>query len=310
MRLPLHIALASAASSVLYSTAVLFPPVATPLLVVVPLPALLLATTAPPLSGSAWLATTTATLCVLLGGVPSLAFALILGLPALALTTGLKRRWSIERTVLAGVAAWCAGVLALALLTYGDVSTVLASAREQLSHGVDLALSTYGSLGGRDGMLTAVEAERQKLISGLIDILPAVVVLTGGLVALTNVVCVRSWGTYAPGVNLRLWRTPEGLIWLLIASGFGAFVPLHAVSQLAGNLFLIVLGCYFCQGLAIVSYYLERFHLPRGVRVAGYALIAVQHIVAAIVLALGVFDLWGNFRRLSAEGVELPTDSE
>ena len=46
--------------------------------------------------------------------------------------------------------------------------------------------------------------------------------------------------------------------------------------------------------------YLDRFRLPRGIRIASYVLIAVQHVATAIVLALGIFDLWGNFRRSTA----------
>jgi hypothetical protein len=84
------------------------------------------------------------------------------------------------------------------------------------------------------------------------------------------------------------------------------FLPWVLLALLARNIFVVLLGGYFCQGLAIVSYFLERLRLPRGVRVAGYVLIAVQHIVAGIVLALGVFDLWGNFRGLSAGSARYP----
>ncbi len=83
------------------------------------------------------------------------------------------------------------------------------------------------------------------------------------------------------------------------------FLPWRPIDILARNFFLVLLGCYFCQGLAIVSYFLERLRLPRGVRVAGYLLIAVQHVVAGMVLVLGVFDLWGNFRRLSTGSADM-----
>jgi hypothetical protein len=32
--------------------------------------------------------------------------------------------------------------------------------------------------------------------------------------------------------------------------------------------------------------------------VGTYLLIAIQQLLAAVVLALGIFDLWGDFRRL------------
>jgi uncharacterized protein YybS (DUF2232 family) len=98
-----------------------------------------------------------------------------------------------------------------------------------------------------------------------------------------------------------LWRAPDALIWVLIATGFAMFVPLGLFTLVARNVFLVLLGCYFCQGLAIVSYYLARFRLPRAVRIASYALIAIHQVLTATVLALGVFDFWANFRRGPAD---------
>ena len=73
---------------------------------------------------------------------------------------------------------------------------------------------------------------------------------------LANLVLLRSWTGIAGNVNLRLWRTPDALIWALIVAGFAMFLPLHAAALAARNLFVVLLGCYFGQGLAIVSYYL------------------------------------------------------
>jgi len=312
MPVVVRIAVASTLSSGLYAAAVLFGPVATPLLLVVPLPGLVLATRIPAINCVLWFVLSAVIVEVGLGAHAVPAFALVLGLPALMLVLGLSRTWSVERTVAAGVAAWTAGIGCVALLAYGHVAAVIAAARQQLAHGVEVALSTYGSIGVSESVLAAMEAEREVLINGLLEILPALVVLTGALTILVNLVLARRWIDDGAQVNLRLWRTPDALIWVLIATGFGMFAPLAALAPLARNLFLVVLGCYFCQGLAIVSYYLDRFRLPRGLRVASYLLIAVQHIVAAMVLALGVFDLWGNFRRLSTGPADIPfhTDGE
>jgi len=247
-----------------------------------------------------------------LGSPAAPGFVLPFGLPVLALAGGIRRAWPFEGTLLAGVAAWCIGIASLALLAYGDLATVIATAREQVTHSVELALSTYGSLGVSESTVTAMAAERDMLVNGLVEILPALVVLSGALIVVVNFMMLRSWTGVARDVNLRLWRTPDSLIWALIATGFAIFFPADPVALVARNLFLVLLGCYFCQGLAIVSFYLERLHLPRGIRIAGYVLIALQHIVAAMVLALGVFDLWGNFRRLNAGPADLsfPSDGE
>src|SRR5262249_22830391 len=140
-------ALAVAVSSALYALALSFAPTATPLAVLVPLPALVLAVHSPGGADFLWLLSSTATVGCLLGWDAAAGFVLPFGLPALALAAGLRRRWSFERTVLAGVVTWSAGILSLLCLSYGTFAGVVAAAREQLAHSVELALTTYGSLG-------------------------------------------------------------------------------------------------------------------------------------------------------------------
>jgi uncharacterized protein YybS (DUF2232 family) len=307
----MRVALAAAVSAGLYTVGVTLTPYAGPLLLTVPLAGLILAERAPSECGL-WLLLTTGVVSLGLGSAAAASFVLLFGVPACAVAVGLRRRWSIERTVLAGMAAWSASVASMALLAYGDLTTLIAAARQQLAHGFDVTVSTYGSFGVPEDTLAAATAEREVLVTGLLEVLPALVVLCGALMVIANVVLLRNWTSRLHDVDLRLWRTPEPLIWALIGTGFGMFLPWRPLGLLARNVFLVLLGGYFCQGLAIVSYFLERLRLPRGVRVAGYLLIAIQHIIAGIVLALGIFDLWGNFRRMNAgsPNMQIPTDSD
>ncbi|MFI5395877.1 MAG: DUF2232 domain-containing protein [Candidatus Binatia bacterium] len=295
----------------MYVAGIYFAPLGSPLLFLVPLPGLVLATDAPA-ACVLWLLLTEGTVSFVLGAGAAASLLLLFGLPACSMALGFRRGWALERSVLAGMIGWAVGVLCSTFLAYGDLTTLTDMVRQQLAHGVDLALSTYGSVGVPDSSLATIKAERDLVVTGLLEVLPALVMLCGGLMVIANLVLLRRWTDTVHDVDLRLWRTPDALIWALIAAGFSMFVPVYPVALAARNLFIILLGCYFCQGLAIVSYFLERFRLPRGIRVAGYLLIAVQHIVAGIVLALGVFDLWGNFRRLSVgpADMQIPGDGE
>jgi hypothetical protein len=249
---------------------------------------------------------TTGVLTAGLGADATLGFILPFGIPALVLATGIRRFWPFEHTVVAGIAAWAVGVVSLALLAFGNLVDTVVMVRQQLTNSIDLALKTYESMGAPESTLATIAAQRDMMVTGLVETLPALVVLSGAFTVIVNLILLRSWTETANRVNLRLWRTPDVLIWVLIVAGFGMFAPLPLLALAASNLLIVVLGCYFCQGLAIVSYYLERFRLPRGLRIAGYLLIAVQHIVAAMVLMLGVFDLWGNFRRLNMGPADVP----
>lgn len=308
----LRLALAVTASTALYATAVAGAPLATPLMLLVALPGLIVATGGPVSECGLWLLLTGGGVTSVLGADATPGFVLPFGIPAVVMAAAVRRFWPFERTVVAGVLAWGIGVLGLALLAFGNLADTIAAVRQQLTNSIDLALSTYSSMGANEGALATLAAERDSVVTALVETLPALIVLTGALTTIVNLIMLRSWTNLPDGGNLRLWRTPDSLIWALILTGFGMFVPVPAVALLARNLFIVVLGCYFCQGLAIVSYYLERFRLPRGLRVAGYVLIAIQHVVAAMVLVLGVFDLWGNFRRLNVGPADVPfhTDGE
>jgi uncharacterized protein YybS (DUF2232 family) len=306
------LSVAVAVSSGLYAAGVALAPSSAPLLALVPLPGLVLSTRGTGILCVLWCALTVGVVTALLGAGAAPGFLLLSAFPALVIGTGIRRLWSLEATILGGLFTWCLGMAVLALSAYHDLSTLNAAVRPQLEASVNLALSTYGSIGASEATLAVMQAERDALVNGLLEILPAVTVLMGALTFILNLLLLRSWTDATRGVNLRLWRTPDVLIWVLIVTGFGMFAPLPELAVVAKNLLLLVLACYFCQGLAIVSYYLDRFRLPRGIRVVGYVFIAVQHVVAALVLALGVFDLWGNFRRLSAgpADIQLHPDGE
>jgi uncharacterized protein YybS (DUF2232 family) len=102
--------------------------------------------------------------------------------------------------------------------------------------------------------------------------------------------------------HLREWKAPEPLVWGLIASGFVLFLPgvgLLRVSAL--NLLLVIGAFYFAQGLAVIAYFFNKNNVPRFLRGLTYVLIIFQQIFTLLVVGLGLFDLWGDFRRLGKD---------
>jgi uncharacterized protein YybS (DUF2232 family) len=294
-----RLSLAVASSAIAYGAALAVPALAAPLLLLAPLPGMLVGVSGSVGATATWGVLASVVVSLVLGGPVALGFLLPIALPALAVALAVRLRWSFDRAVLAGLVVWCLGVLCLLVKAYGDVDALLAAAREQLGASFDLALATSQSMGAPDSTIAVMEADKANLVSSLLELLPAFVLLTGGVFVVVNVLLLRSWAGVYGHVNLRLWRAPDALIWLLIAAGFAMFVPIPLLSLAARNVFIAVLGCYFCQGLAIVSYYLARFRLPRALRIASFALIAIHQVFAATVLALGIFDFWANFRRPS-----------
>jgi uncharacterized protein YybS (DUF2232 family) len=283
----------------LYVTALVGAPVSAVLLPFVPLPGLLLGGRHGPRALLACVGLSTVLAALLLGGDAAATYLLALGAPTLAATEALRRSWSIERTVLLGATAWSAAIVVLLLASYGSPEQVVESLRIRLAEAFDLGIAATGRLGLEEEAVSDLIAGREPMVASVLSILPGAVALAGAFTMLVNVLIARSLQPWLRTVDLSTWSAPAGLIWVFIAAGFAMFVPLPWIDTCGRNVFLLLVGCYFCQGLAIVSYYLRRFRMGRGLRIATYALVATQQIVALGVVILGVFDLWVDFRRLS-----------
>jgi uncharacterized protein YybS (DUF2232 family) len=161
--------------------------------------------------------------------------------------------------------------------------------------------SFYRAL-GVDATLAA--GTRSDIVDTVVQLLPALLALMGALMVLLNLAAFWRWGGkqqligYALFGDLARWSAPEWLIWPLLASGFGWFVPLQPIATIALDCFVCILGVYFCQGLAIMAFYFKQLKMPAAARGLIYLITLVQPVLSAMVGAAGVFDLWVDFRRL------------
>jgi uncharacterized protein YybS (DUF2232 family) len=55
---------------------------------------------------------------------------------------------------------------------------------------------------------------------------------------------------------------------------------------------------YFFQGIAIVSFLFQKKSAPFALRSFFYILIAIQPLFMLLVIGVGLFDTWFNFRKL------------
>jgi uncharacterized protein YybS (DUF2232 family) len=137
----------------------------------------------------------------------------------------------------------------------------------------------------------------------LIRIIPAIIVASTFFVSWTNLLVakpiLKSRGIFYPSFgSLKLWKAPEFLVWGIIGCSLLLLLPDKTFKFLGLNGLLILLTIYFFQGIAIVSFYFEKKRFPRMLRVFLYSLIALQQVVLIVIIGLGLFDMWINFRKL------------
>jgi len=242
------------------------------------------------------------------GGFPAAtAYAASFGLAAAVICQMLERRQRFELIVVYTTAAMLlAGTLA-ALVIVGAPATLAQALHNQLMSGVERGQRFYKALG-----VDSVLAPETRLyaVDVIMRLTPALLTLLAALTVLLNLgIFWRLSGKqqrlgYTLFGDLVRWAAPEWLVWPLLASGFGLFIPLRPLTTIALNCFLCVAAVYFCQGLAIMAFYFKQLGMPALARGLVYFVTIVQPVLTAIVCAGGIFDLWIDFRRLKPRSPE------
>jgi uncharacterized protein YybS (DUF2232 family) len=295
--------LALAARLLLFIAGIVIPAAGFVLLPLVPQPILSLGVR----QGNGWAVWVLVTACVLLAVIAGKELVYIYGI--FAVTAGLLfallgRVRAIELLVaaVAGVVFTVAGMLLVSL--FGSWAAMMGELRESLKQHMTSALSAYERLGLSEEGVEVLREQIPRIAETLFQLLPALFFLSLVFVVLINVLflCRRfpeRRGEWLANANLREWKGPEPLVWGLIACGFALFVPgLEFLHILALNVLLIIAACYFAQGIAIIAFFFHKNKVPRFLRGVTYVLIIFQQILTLLVVGLGLFDLWGDFRRL------------
>ncbi|MHC1725102.1 MAG: YybS family protein [Syntrophobacteraceae bacterium] len=233
----------------------------------------------------------------------SLSIPYFLGLLAMGVVLGhgIKSEWPVEKVVGLStlVMVLMSGLLLLA--AFVESGGELVRLLEQ-----DLKNTITGTF----KQLGTPSAERQELETALLDIVPLMVrVIPGVLVASTlavswlNLLVSRRYCRAAAVESclrekLALWKAPEPMVWFVIGAGLMLLLPVDGLWLLGLNILIVLGGIYFLHGLAIVSFYFEKWKLPFLARGLIYALLFLQQFAAIATAVLGLFDIWFDFRKL------------
>lgn len=244
---------------------------------------------------------------LLLGGISiDILFFFELLLLGFVLSELLELELSIEKTMIYA----CGAVVVtgmVCLLFYSNIANkgIYALVSEYVDENLKLTLSLYDNMGIKQENIQMISNSLESIKYVLIRIIPAIVVASTLFVSWTNLLLAKPLFKhqnlfYPDFGSLKLWKAPELLVWGIISFGLLLLFPYKPVKVLGLNGLLILITVYFFQGIAIVSFYFEKKNLPRLLRFFLYSLIAVQQIVLLVVIGIGFFDMWLNFRKLES----------
>jgi uncharacterized protein YybS (DUF2232 family) len=246
---------------------------------------------------------------IALGAGPAAAgaYLLTLGLATIVMVYLIERRRPFETIVLCSAAAMLIAGVAVALAFFGSPAALAEALRHDLTIAMTRGEKFYKSV----GIDSAIPPEmRATIVEATLRLSPALATLTAAFTVLLNLgVFWRISGRqqrlgYMLFEDLARWSSPDWLIWVLLTTGFGLFIPVDALSTIALDLFVCVAAVYFCQGLAIMAFYFKVLAMPPLARGLIYFVTIVQPVLAALVCAVGIFDFWIDFRRLKPPSQE------
>ena len=138
----------------------------------------------------------------------------------------------------------------------------------------------------------------------ILKVYPALLIIGTGLTVWVNAVISRplfrrgnlEYPDFGP---MDRWQAPEHMVWGLIASGFALFLTTGGIKLLAVNAIIVMGVIYLFQGISILMFFLNKYHISIWIRFGVYLLVIFQQIFLLALTLGGVFDQWIDFRKIN-----------
>ncbi|MDD9304276.1 MAG: DUF2232 domain-containing protein [Desulfobacter sp.] len=210
----------------------------------------------------------------------------------------IERHLDIQRTMIFTVILVAgAAFTAFALYTGLQGKTMGGVLSDYLTRYFSMTAEIYSGMGIEQDQI-------QQLNSAFMVILPGMFMVSYMTTIWLNLLIIRTL-LQRKGITLKSiehlnhCRTPDVLVWVVIGLGLALMLPVDALKMISINSLIVLMLVYFFQGIAVVSFFFQKKKTPMALKVFCYSLIAVQLYVLIMVIGLGFFDNWINFRKIA-----------
>ena len=237
------------------------------------------------------------------GAPANISVLIMIGFTGVMLSETLKRRYSVEKTfALASLTLFFCGV---GFVLYYALQAGVAPWRmvEMYIEGIIKEnLKLYAQMNISEDQINMIRENTMEITRFFTDIFPALTLSGAILTVWLNVLAGRSLlrrhtGEFPDFGDLALWKAPEKLVWLLIVSGSMTLAPIDILDTVGINILIVCCLIYLFQGLAIAGFFFRHKQVPVIFRWLFYMLIVVQQYMVILVIAVGLFDIWIDFRK-------------
>jgi len=170
----------------------------------------------------------------------------------------------------------------------------------EINASITQAIGIYQKAGVKGDELDLLKQSMTRAAELVVKIYPALATLFLIAMSCCNLALIKRFAVKL-GIDqqfgeFREFKNPEFLVWLLIIAGFAMVAGNPIITIPALNVVIIVTALYFLQGLAVIITIINRQVLARILRMMLFLMMLIQPYLAALIAALGIFDLWGDFR--------------
>lgn len=194
------------------------------------------------------------------------------------------------------------------LLSLGSEISAYGQLVLSLDDGINEALNYYRQSNDVSGdTLVMLEATLHRMKVIIPMIMPSVLgsfilFITWLTMVLGNMLLLKTSGN-APWINCRYWKLPEKVIWVVIAAGIFALLPIDFLRPIGINSLVLLSIVYCFQGMSIAIFFMHKWKMPLLLRSFFYIMLIFQSFGTLILLICGIADIWFDFRKLKQETV-------
>ncbi len=224
-----------------------------------------------------------------------------------AMGGALVQNLSVEKTIAwPSALVWTGGLAALVLIGNTSASGPWEMISDYVRRNLEFTVGAYRTMDMPESTIESLTQSMDRIHFVIMGILPALTASGLLFAAWANLLLARvalkarrlPQPSFGP---LNLWKAPEILVWAVIACGLLLWVADGIMAFMGANGLILLMLIYLFQGIAILSWYFERKQMPLFLRIMIYLLIAIQQVLALIVIGLGFFDTWADFRKMNAK---------
>ncbi len=250
-------------------------------------------------------------LLTMIGAAQALLFVAEYVVMATIMAETIKARLTMDKCIfLSALGSMTLATFLMFVLFGGGESSLTDFFQAQIMQHFDQSMETLKSMGEKQVDLDAMQEFFEESSRTFASAYPAFIMVGSLITAAVNYFLVRIvWAKFYGDTLFRKEKfsellLPDFLIWGLIVSAGSLFFIGSPAGTVGINLFVLLVLVYLFQGLAILVHTLKSKGVPKFVWILVFFIIMIQPILMGLLVGLGIFDIWVDFRKIKLKEIE------